>query len=237
MNTYRARFESFNDPIFKAMLWMNPANWDISNPKYGLSHIRFVGFHFKTPLNESNFSIENIDNEWKSFKRLCTRNYPNIKSPLAFWQRILTYHGEEFSNVCLIGEICLTIEVSNSTVERGFSKLTHFLTDKRFSMSHISMENCLLIAANSTCFNEQEKAEIIKDATSKYLKKRRRTASYARKIPLVSEECSDDGEDHLEEVEAAAAAVTHDYIPDEDCGDSHEDDTMHNDISSSENSD
>ena len=44
-------------------------------------------------------------------------------------------------------------------------------------------------------------------------------------------------EDHLEEVEAEAVAVTHDYIPDEDCGDSHDDDTMPNDISSSENND
>ena len=112
-----------------------------------LSDTRLVASHFKTPLNESNFSIENIENEWKSLKRLCTRNYPNIKSPLAFWQMILTYRLEEFSNVCLIAEICLTIGVSNSRVERGFSKLTHLLTDKRLSMSHTSMENCLLIAA------------------------------------------------------------------------------------------
>lgn len=117
MSAYRDRFKSFEDPIFKSMLWMNPANWDVSDLKYGVNDIKFLARHFDIPLKEANFSIENIENEWKSFKRLCTRNYQNINSPVAFWQRILTYRREEYSNVCAIAKICLVIGASNSTVD------------------------------------------------------------------------------------------------------------------------
>ena len=38
-------------------------------------------------------------------------------------------------------------------------------------MSHSSMENCLLNAVNANLFNAEEKEELIKAATKKYLKK------------------------------------------------------------------
>lgn len=84
MNAYRALVESFEAPIFKSMLWMNPAN-----------DLKYIANHFKITLGVANFDIQNIENEWKALKRLCSRNYPNIKSPLSFWQRILTYRQEE----------------------------------------------------------------------------------------------------------------------------------------------
>ena len=110
MNAYRERFESFEGQIFKAMLWMNQANWDVSDSKYGLRDLMFLAKHFEVPLKSSNFSIENLENEWKSFKRMCIRNYSNIKSPIVFWQRILSYRKDEYSNVCALAEICLVEE-------------------------------------------------------------------------------------------------------------------------------
>ena len=64
----------------------------------------------EVPLKSSNFSIENLENEWKLFKRMCIRNYSNIKSPIVFWQRILSYRKDEYSNVCALAEICLVEE-------------------------------------------------------------------------------------------------------------------------------
>ena len=182
MNAYRERFESFEGPIFKSMLWMNQANWDVSDSKYGLRDLMFLAKHFEVPLKSSNFSIENLENEWKSFERMCIRNYSNIKSPIVFWQKILSYRKDEYSNVCALAEICLVIGASNSTVERGFSKLTTLLTDKRLSMGRNSMENCLIIAANMNSFCLEKKKEILKSATNSYLQKRRRTPKYAKKV-------------------------------------------------------
>ena len=96
------------------------------------------------------------------------------------------------------------------------------------------MENCLLIAANVTSFNEQEKDEIIKAAVCNYLKKRRQTASYVKKVTLLSEELSDD--EMMYEVEAAALATNNPLRVEDDDADLKEDD-MADDLSASENSD
>ena len=150
-----------------------------------------------------------------------------------YLQRILTYRRGEYKNVCLIAEICIAIGSSNSTVERGFSKLTTLLTDKRLSMSHSSMENCLLIAANATSFSSEERNDIIKSAVAKYLNKRRRKPSYTKtkKMLLMSEDCSDD---KINEVEVAALATNDIQIPNQD---SDEDGLELEDLSVSENSD
>lgn len=171
-----------------------------------MASMTYLADHFKMTLAETNFEIKNIENESKSFERLCTRNYPHIKSPISFWQRILTYHRDEDKNVCLIAEICIAIGSSNRTVKRGFSKLTTLLTDKRLSMSHSSMENCLLIAANATSFSTEERNDIIKSAVAKYLNKRRRKPSYTKtkRMLLMSEDGSDD---EINEVEVAALAT------------------------------
>ena len=50
MNAYLDRFKSFEDPIFKSMLWMNPANWDVSDPKYAINDILFLTRHFEIPF-------------------------------------------------------------------------------------------------------------------------------------------------------------------------------------------
>ena len=65
MNAYRDRFKSVEDSIFKSMLWMNPANWDVSDPKHGVNDVKRLSKDFEIPLKESNFSIENIENMWK----------------------------------------------------------------------------------------------------------------------------------------------------------------------------
>ena len=70
------------------------------------------------------------------------------------------------------------------------------------------MENCLLIAANVTSFNEQEKDEIIKAAVCNYLKKA--NSKLYKKVPLLSEELSDDK--MSEEVEAAALATNNSLL-------------------------
>lgn len=105
----------------------------------------------------------------------------------------------------MIAEICLVIGSSNSTAERGYSKLTTLHTGKRLSMSHSSIESCLLIAANAGTFSNEEKDYIIKTAATNYLIKRKFKPSFVKKnkILMMTEELSGNETDN-EEVEAAA---------------------------------
>ena len=59
----------------------------------------------------------------------------------------------------------MCLSSSNSPAERTFNLLTTVISDRRLSMSHETMEGCMIIAGNSKAWTEQEKKEILKSAT------------------------------------------------------------------------
>ena len=54
-DSFKTRFASFDEPLFEAMKWLNPANWDTGNQDYGLASLEQISKHFETTLKESNF--------------------------------------------------------------------------------------------------------------------------------------------------------------------------------------
>ena len=173
-------------------------------------------------LNETGFNKDNLKSEWKSFKCMVNQNYASIKCPLSMWQIIFTYCTSEFKNVCSLAEICLCIGASNSTVERGFSLLSNISTDKCLRISHKTMENCLLVAANTVNFTSAERDQIINDA-NKYLQKKCKltlSSQQKKRCCLLSNSNDSDEEDlsNLKEATNAAAGAgdTVDLSLDED---------------------
>ena len=73
----------------------------------------------------------------------------------------------------MLSEIVFCISASNSIVEKVFSTLTTLLLDRHLTMKYSTMEDCLVIAGNSSVWSEREKDEILDGAVKKYLKKRR----------------------------------------------------------------
>ena len=168
-------------------------------------------------LNETGFNKDNLKSEWKSFKCMVNQNYASVKCPLSMWQRIFTYRTSEFKNVCSLAEICLCIGASNSTVERGFSLLSNILTDKCLRISHKTMENCLLVAANSVNFTSAERDQIINDAVNKYLQKKHilpLSSQQKKRCCLLSDSNDSDEEDlsNLKEATDTAAAGAGDTV-------------------------
>ena len=98
----KTRFASFDEPLFEAMKWLNPANWDIGNPDYGLADLEQIMKHFETTLKASNFEQYNLRLEWRAFKKLVARNYKDVKSTIMLRERIFNYRRSEFKNVYLL---------------------------------------------------------------------------------------------------------------------------------------
>ena len=92
----------------------------------------------------------------------------------SLWPTIFQHRVKEFPNLCKLVSVIMSISSSNATVERGFSDLTNLLTDRRLSLNNSSMEIMLLIEINDYSWNQLEKEEIMTEASSKYLEKRRK---------------------------------------------------------------
>ena len=167
------RFDSFSLPVFKAMHWANPANWQ-TNSSNELQQMEVLAKHFAMTLAVHRFDGTKLKTEWRSVKHFVKSYYASVTSAVELWERLLQYRRKEFPNVCLLAEVIIAVGVSNGTVESTFSYLTAMLTDRRLSLSHDTMSDLLLIRANDAVWTEAEKSAIIESALTEYLQKRRR---------------------------------------------------------------
>ena len=78
---------------------------------------------------------------------LNTRAMANL-SQQAFWQQMFTLHSNEFSQVLMIVERCLTMAVSSSCSERGFSCLSRLKAEFRNSLKVQTVDHLLNICLN-----------------------------------------------------------------------------------------
>ena len=106
---------------------------------------------------------------------------------------------------------------SNSAVERVFSQLSTLLSDRRLSMSHATMEDCIVIAGNSNVWSAEEKDEILKSSVSKYMSKRRvkrlSSAPAAKAQPQSIAIESEDSEEDGSEDESDASSYSEEQPP------------------------
>jgi hypothetical protein len=144
----KKRFSTFDLPLFKSFHWLYPSTWTDDHEE--LQQLKDVACHFKTCLEASGFKLDDLKREWVGIKRLVAHKYQRqLKDPLKLWKTLLNFHKIQFTNCCLLAEVVLSVGVSNSMVESGFSRLTHLLSDRRLSMSHDTMEDMLLIQTNN----------------------------------------------------------------------------------------
>ena len=155
------------------MTWWDPQYWQ-EGPNNGKDKILQLINYFEVSLAAANFDKTKVLKEWGSFQVTCIRYYKYFTAK-SLWEKIIWYKKKEFPNLLILVELVMCFSLSNSAVERTFSLLATLLNDRWLSIQHDTMEDCLLIAANSSNWSEQEKEEILNKAVEKYLQKKRKT--------------------------------------------------------------
>ena len=167
------RFTDFRNDVFKDMEWLDRSSWS-DESTYADENILNIAAHFDSPLNFSGFDIESVIKEWKSCKRYVMAKFPELETTNSvIWHHILTRKKYEFPNLSLVVSLLLSISVSNSTVERGFSILTLMMSDRRLGLSHEALVDVMRIKTNDKLWSMQERDNILSRAIELYRQKRR----------------------------------------------------------------
>ena len=170
------RFSSFiENEVINAMTWIDPKLWEEDRSKNGFASINKLIEAFSEPLNAAGFDRSKVFVEWKSLQSTVKAYYSHFTNPVDIWAKFFQFRHDEYPNILMLAEIIFCISASNSAVERVFSILTTVLSDRRLTMRHETMEDCVIIAANSRLWTEKEKDEILNGAVERYMKKRRLT--------------------------------------------------------------
>ena len=160
MKSVKTRFESFDNPIFQHMKWLDPKVWEDDNA-YGRDSLEFLANHFAVPLSLTRFDHKVAIIEWKRFKTYVKANFEdklvrNEADAKRIWKHVLLYKIKDFPNLCLLVQMIFSISGSNSATERSFSILTLLLTDRRTKLAHDTIRMLLSIKINDHLWGEQE---------------------------------------------------------------------------------
>ena len=112
--------------------------------------------------------------EWKHFKIHAKTHAVNM-STIKMWESTIKFHETQFLSLVKLISLILSVSGSNSQVERTFSTVTNILSDKRFSMNHNTLEDCLVILGNDILWKKHEKEEIIQASRKLYMSKRQKS--------------------------------------------------------------
>ena len=66
METVKTRFESFDNPIFQHMKWLDPKVWEDDNA-YGRGSLEFLANNFAVPLSLARFDHKVAIIVWKTY--------------------------------------------------------------------------------------------------------------------------------------------------------------------------
>ena len=111
------RFESFKHDFFINIEWIDLRNW-LEDLNFGIPKTEFLFEQFKVPLANKEFDATKAPTKFKLFRIFVKATYSSkLESgfimPEEVWTKILTLRKQEFPNVCLLGEIVLSISGSN----------------------------------------------------------------------------------------------------------------------------
>ena len=151
---------------------MDREYWEDDN-KFGEDLICLLVDHFKKPLVRSGFQKAKVFGEWKRFKIHAKTHAVNM-STRKMWESTINFRETQFPNLVKLISLILSISGSNSQVERTFSTVTNVLSDKRLSMNHNKLEDCLVILGNDSLWKKHEKEEIIQASRELSMNKRRK---------------------------------------------------------------
>ena len=120
-----SKFTDFSSPIFANMNWIDPKNWDDEKTD-GIDQITALISHFKVPLEAAGFDSKAVFKEWRFLKNYVRANHISLES-LQLWKKIFNNKKEEYSSICKLTHIVLSLSSSNSSAECTFSLLTLLL--------------------------------------------------------------------------------------------------------------
>ena len=173
MKSVKTRFESFDNPIFQHMKWLDPNVWE-DDKAYGRDSLEILANHFAIPLSLTRFDHKFTIIEWKSFKTYMKANFEdklvrNETDAKQIWKHILLYKIKDFPNLGLLVQMIFSISGSNSATKRSFSVLTLLLTDRCTKLAHDTIRMLLSIKINDHLWSEQERDDIISEAVDLYM--------------------------------------------------------------------
>lgn len=158
--------------LYTAMKFIDREHW-LDDATFGEEMIDTLTTHFAKPLESSGFQKEKVFGEWKRFKIFAKATYAQNMSTRRMWETAIVHHKVKYPNLMKVISLILSISGSNSQVERTFSVVTNILSDKRLSMNHDTLDDCIVILGNNSLWTVAEKEEIITLAREKYMRKRR----------------------------------------------------------------
>ena len=187
METMQERFQSFENPLFDHMSWMNPKVWE-DERTYGNESLEYLANHFKVTIEKASFQRQKLILEWKClkiyakshFESKLIRDETNVRK---IWNHILLSCKKEFPNVYLLIQMSVHSFNSHAATECAFNVLTLLLSDGRTKMQHQTTAMLMTICINDNLWDEGEKPEIINAAFNIHLEKRRRKMMYQEKEP------------------------------------------------------
>ena len=107
------------------------------------------------------------------------------------------YHNK-FPHFLLLIELCLTMSLSSSTVERGFSTVKRHLNDSRLSLKNASLNDLLIIKLNTPALKQLDpdyERKVVQKAVYMYMSERGRyhkTTTKNSDIPVSGPSASDE---------------------------------------------
>ena len=211
METVKTRFESFDNPIFQHMKWLDLKVWEDDNA-YGRDSLEFLANHFMVPLLLTGFDRKVTKIEWKRFKTYMKVNFKdklvrNEMDAKQIWKHVLLYKIKDFLNLCLLVQMIFSISGSNSATKRSFSILTVLLTDRRTKPANDIIRMLLSIKINDHLWSEQERDNIISEVVDLYMSAPRKKqfdtpeTSRQEKVnepPLIEIDSDDDNESEVD---------------------------------------
>ena len=167
------------------MNWFDPKNWDDEKTN-GIDQITALISHFKVSLKAAGFNSKAVFKEWRFFENYVRANNIDLES-LQLWKKIFNNKKEEYSNLCKLMRIVLSLSSSNSSAERAFSLLPLLLSNRRLCMNYDTLQNLMLININNKLWTSKEKKGIIENACQMFLSLRRtkRAAKPPAKAPRI----------------------------------------------------
>ena len=131
--------------VFDTRLWPRTRN---ELALYGNEDVRQISEHFAVPLARSGCRQESVQQEWTQVKAHLGNRIINNQHPETIPKISSIYQGNQdrFRNIMKVINIILTIPVSSSSCERGFSCVKRVKSDWRSNLTTSMMNHLLTIS-------------------------------------------------------------------------------------------
>ena len=119
MSAIQGHFESLDEPVYKAMNFIDHSRWDYENINYAVDDIKLLTDHFSTTLVYGEFKLDAAVFEFHALKKLVKSRYQHFTHSSTLWKIVANKHHEQFPQILML---ILSIKWASSSMEQGSSK-------------------------------------------------------------------------------------------------------------------